>query len=103
MYRGNYTKFLTAKVEERERRELEIRRRQKEIDDLDAFVTRFKAKATKARQANSRAKQMEKMVIEPLPQSSRRHPTSVFKQRRASGREVLVVDEVCKAYVTTWS
>ena len=98
LYRGNYTKFLTAKVEERERRELEIRRRQKEIDDLDAFVTRFKAKATKARQANSRAKQMEKMVIEPLPQSSRRHPNFVFKQRRASGREVLVVDEVCKAY-----
>ena len=98
LYRGNYSKFVVAKKEERERKELEIRRREKEIADLDAFVTRFKAKATKARQANSRAKQMEKMIIEPLPQSSRRFPNFVFKQRRASGREVLRVEEVSKAY-----
>jgi len=98
LYRGNYSKFTVAKAEERERKELEIRRREKEIADLDAFVTRFKAKATKARQANSRAKQMEKMIIEPLPPSSRRHPSFVFKQRRPSGREVLSVTDVSKAY-----
>ena len=98
LYRGNYSKFDVAKAEERERKELEIRRREKEIADLDAFVTRFKAKATKARQANSRAKQMEKIIIEPLPQSSRRHPNFVFKQRRSSGREVLSVTDVSKAY-----
>jgi ATPase subunit of ABC transporter with duplicated ATPase domains len=98
LYRGNYSKFTVAKTEERARKELEIRRREKEIADLDAFVTRFKAKATKARQANSRAKQMEKMIIEPLPPSSRQHPNFVFKQRRPSGREVLSVTDVSKAY-----
>jgi len=98
LYRGNYSKFDTAKAEERARKELEIKRREKEIADLDAFVTRFKAKATKARQANSRAKQMEKMIIEPLPPSSRRFPNFVFKQRRPSGREVLTVSDVSKAY-----
>ena len=98
LYRGNYSKFVELKAEDRERREADIRKREKEIADLDAFVTRFKAKATKARQANSRAKQMEKMVIEPLPQSSRRFPNFVFQQRRPSGREVLKVEDVCKAY-----
>jgi len=98
LYRGNYSKFNVSKVEERQRKELEIRRREKEIAELDAFVTRFKAKASKARQANSRAKQMEKMIIEPLPTSSRRHPRFDFKQRRTSGREVLTVKEVSKAY-----
>lgn len=98
LYRGNYSKFDVSKKEERERKEIEIRRREKEIADLDAFVTRFKAKATKARQANSRAKQMEKMIIEPLPASSRRFPNFVFKQRRSSGREVLTVKDVSKAY-----
>ncbi|MAY79416.1 MAG: ABC-F family ATPase [Deltaproteobacteria bacterium] len=98
LYRGNYSKFVVQKQEERARREIEISRREKEIADLSAFVTRFKAKATKARQANSRAKQMEKMVIEPLPQSSRRDPTFKFKQRRASGRDVLKVRDVTKAY-----
>ncbi len=98
MYRGNYTAFEKQKHAERARREAEISKRQQEIAELDAFVTRFRAKATKARQANSRAKQMEKMVIEPLPESSRRHPKFRFAQRRSSGREVLKVKELSKAY-----
>jgi ATPase subunit of ABC transporter with duplicated ATPase domains len=98
LFPGNYTKFTALKAEDRERKEAEIKKRQKEIAELDAFVTRFKAKATKARQANSRAKRMEKMVIEPLPSSSRCFPNFVFKQRRPSGREVLSVREVTKAY-----
>ena len=98
LFPGNYTKFMELKAEDRERKEADIKKRQKEIAELDAFVTRFKAKATKARQANSRAKRMEKMVIEPLPSSSRCFPNFVFKQRRPSGREVLTVKEVSKAY-----
>lgn len=98
LFPGNYTKFTALKAEDRVRKETEIKKRQKEIAELDAFVTRFKAKATKARQANSRAKRMEKMVIEPLPSSSRCFPNFVFKQRRPSGREVLTVREVSKAY-----
>ena len=98
LYKGNYSSFVVQKTAERARREADITKRQKEIADLDAFVTRFKAKATKARQANSRAKQMEKMIIEPLPESSRRHPRFRFAQRRSSGREVLKVKEVSKAY-----
>jgi len=98
LYKGNYDAFVKAKAEERARREGEISKREKEIADLSAFVTRFKAKASKARQANSKAKRMEKIVLEPLPQSSRRFPRFNLKPRRPTGREVLKVDGLTKAF-----
>lgn len=97
-YRGNYTTFVARKAEDRARMEAEIDKRQKEIADHKAFVARFSAKATKARQANSRQKRMEKIVIEELPRSSRRHPRFQFTARRQSGREMLKVRGVGKAY-----
>ena len=97
-YKGNYTAFTKAKVEERGRQEAEIEKREKEIADHKAFVARFKAKATKARQANSRQKRLEKIEIQPLAQSSRRHPRFKLKARRPSGREVLDVQELSKSY-----
>ncbi|MFZ9887983.1 MAG: ABC-F family ATP-binding cassette domain-containing protein [Myxococcota bacterium] len=98
LYRGDYEAFVVQKVEERARREREIEKQQTEKEHLEAFVQRFKAKASKARQAQSKAKQMEKIVIEDLPQSSRRHPRFQFPQRRPSGREVLEVTGVGKSY-----
>ncbi len=98
LYKGDYTGFEKQKVEERERREGEIGKREKEIAEHQAFITRFKAKASKARQANSRQKRMEKIVIDTLPTSSRRHPRFVFKQRRQSGRHVLKAKGISKAY-----
>jgi ATPase subunit of ABC transporter with duplicated ATPase domains len=98
LYKGNYDAFLKLKADERTRREAEISKREKEIADLSAFVTRFKAKASKARQANSKAKRMEKIILEPLPQSSRRFPKFKLKPRRPTGREVLRVDGITKAF-----
>jgi ATPase subunit of ABC transporter with duplicated ATPase domains len=76
----------------------EIDKREKEVATHKAFIDRFKAKATKARQANSRAKQMDKIVINDLPRSSRRHPGFRFTPRRPSGREVLEVKGIWKAF-----
>jgi ATPase subunit of ABC transporter with duplicated ATPase domains len=98
LYKGNYTFFAAAKVEDRERRELEIERREKEIAGHQAFVDRFKAKATKARQAQSKVKLIEKIVIEPLPQSSRRYPSFPFQQTRPSGKQVLALEGIAKSY-----
>ena len=98
VYRGNYEAFTKQKREERERIEGEIKKREKEIEQHKAFIRRFKAKSTKARQANSRQKRVEKMVIEELPRSSRRSPRFVFEQRRRSGKRVLTVDGVGKSY-----
>ncbi len=98
VYPGNYQAFLKAKVAERTRKEAEIGKREKQIAEHKAFIDRFKAKATKARQAQSKAKKMEKLVIERLPTSSRRYPTFRFDACRPSGKKVLELDNVAKAY-----
>jgi len=97
-YKGDYTAFVARKEEDRVRLEAEISKRKQEIDEHKAFIARFSAKATKARQANSRQKRMAKIVIEELPVSSRRHPGFRFKARRPSGREVLRLTGIDKAF-----
>ena len=98
LYPGNYSRFVEQKKQTRERKEAEIERQQQIIAQKKAFVERFKAKATKARQAQSRAKQIEKIEIEELAQSSRRAPLFRFEQVRPSGREVVRADGIDKAY-----
>ena len=63
LYPGNYKDFVQAKQEERDRREAEIQKQEKKIAEHKAFIDRFKAKATKARQAQSKAKQLDKIVV----------------------------------------
>ena len=97
-YPGNYEAFTKAKREDRERREKEIAKRQAKIAEHRAFVERFRAKATKARQAQSKLKLISRIDVEKLPQSSRRYPKLRFQQRRPSGRKVLAVDGVGVSY-----
>ena len=97
-YTGNYAHFVKAKREERERREAEIAKREGEIADHKAFVERFRAKASKARQAQSKLKAIDRIDIETLPESSRRYPKFNFKQTRPSGKQVIELKGVGKAY-----
>ena len=97
-YTGNYAAFLAQKVATRDRKETEIAKVEKAIAEKKAFVDRFRAKATKARQAQSRVKQIEKMDIQRLAPSSRRYPKFRFSILRPSGRDVLAVEGVSKAY-----
>jgi len=97
-YKGNYRDFERAKRQNRELKEKEIDKREKEISDHTRFVQRFKAKPTKARQAKSKIKQIERIVIERLPQSSRRYPRFKFKACRPSGRMVVELEGVCKSF-----
>ena len=100
LYRGNYTEFLAGKIAERERREKEIASREKEIAHHQQFVDRFRAKASKARQAQSKLRFIEKKAAElvELPGSSRRYPTFRFEPRRPSGKEVLALKGIRKAF-----
>jgi|TARA_B100001750_G_scaffold225138_1_gene216767 ATPase subunit of ABC transporter with duplicated ATPase domains len=99
-YRGNYSQFLEAKSTERTRREKQIETRAREIAQHQTFVDRFRAKASKARQAQSKLRLIEKKAgeLEALPGSSRRYPTFRFEPRRSSGREVLKIKNVHKAF-----
>ena len=100
LYHGNYTTFMDQKAAERERREKEIESREKEIAHHRQFVDRFRAKASKARQAQSKLRLIEKKAeeLDPLPPSSRRYPTFRFEPYRSSGRDVLDVEGIRKAY-----
>jgi ATPase subunit of ABC transporter with duplicated ATPase domains len=97
-YPGNYQDFIRAKRDERERREKEIAKRQAKIAEQKAFVERFRAKATKARQAQSKLKSIDRIEVETLPESSRRYPRFRFAQCRPSGRQVLTIKGLAKAY-----
>jgi len=97
-YPGNYEHFVRAKREERERREAEIAKREAEIADHKAFIERFRAKATKARQAQSKLKAIDRIEIEKLPESSRRYPRFRFDQRRPSGKQVVELEGIRKSY-----
>jgi len=98
LYKGNYDRFETAKVADRERKEAEIAKREAEIEDHKEFVRRFRSKATKARQAQSKMKQIEKITIERLPESSRRHPTFKIIPTRDTGKEVATVEDISMSF-----
>ncbi len=98
LYTGNYTAFTSAKIAARDRKESEIARQEKKIAANKAFADRFRAKATKARQAQSKLKQIDRIVIEPLPRSSRRYPVFGFRQARPSGKEALRIEGLSKAF-----
>ena len=102
LYRGNYTSFVEQKHADRERREKEIEGRLKEIAHHQKFVDRFKAKASKARQAQSKMRMIEKKAeeMEELPGSSRRYPRFRFAQSRPSGKEVLKIKGIRKSFGT---
>ena len=88
---GQLHAFVVEKAAARERKEAEIARAEKVIADKRAFVERFGAKATKAKQAQSRLKQIERIEVEELETTSRRAPLFRFTPERPSGRDVLEV------------
>ncbi|MEE2775384.1 MAG: ABC-F family ATP-binding cassette domain-containing protein, partial [Acidobacteriota bacterium] len=98
LYKGNYAAFVSQKVAERERKEAEISKQEKQIAEHQAFVDRFRAKASKARQAQSKVKLIDRIQIERLPRTSRRFPSFRFGQVRPSGKEVLKVEGMSKSF-----
>jgi len=97
-YPGNYTQFVARKELNQKQRNTEIERAERKIAEKQAFVERFRAKATKARQAQSRAKQIEKIEVAEVVRSSRRAPLFLFQQERPTGRDVVSVDGLSKSY-----
>jgi ATPase subunit of ABC transporter with duplicated ATPase domains len=97
-YTGNYDEFVRQRSATLEQKAREIARAERVIADKKAFVERFGAKATKARQAQSRLKQIEKIEVEELKPSSRREPHFAFSIARQSGRDVLDVKSLAKSY-----
>jgi ATPase subunit of ABC transporter with duplicated ATPase domains len=67
--------------------------------ELQDFVRRFSANASKSRQATSRKKLLEKLVVEEIPPSTRRYPGIIFKQEREAGDQILQIENLSKSNV----
>lgn len=70
----------------------------KEKEELEGFIARFSANASKAKQATSRQKQLDKLDISEIKLSSRRDPSIMFKPHRDMGNEILEVKDLSKSY-----
>ena len=97
-FTGSYDDWYIAANVMAKQMELDNAKKLKEKDQLEAFVRRFSANASKAKQATSRQKQLDKLQIDDIKPSSRRDPSIVFKAKRVMGDEALNVEHICHAY-----
>ena len=96
-YSGNYEKYLAQKAERRAQLEAAYSNQKEKIDQLEAFINRFRYQATKAKQVQSRIKELERMEkIEIPPEEKAIHFS--FPQPRASGRMVAEAKDLGKSY-----
>ncbi len=97
-FTGNYDEWYIAANLLAKQAQTERSKALKEKEDLEKFIARFSANASKAKQATSRQKQLEKLDISEIKLSSRRDPSIVFKPHRDIGNEVLLVNKLSKSY-----
>lgn len=98
VYPGNYDDYMLASTQARERLMSDNAKKKAQIADLQSFVARFSANASKARQATSRAKQIEKIKLEDVKASSRQNPFIRFEQDKKLYRNILEVEQLAQGY-----
>ncbi|MDG2271497.1 MAG: ABC-F family ATPase [Halioglobus sp.] len=98
IYPGNYDDFMMASTAARERQQSQNAKKSAEIADLQQFVSRFSANASKAKQATSRAKRIEKIKLHDIKPSSRISPYIRFKQEKKLHRQALVLDKLAHGF-----
>lgn len=89
VYPGNYDEYMTAATEARERRVADNAKKKAQIADLQAFVSRFSANASKAKQATSRARQIDKIKLDEIKPSSRVSPFIRFEMEKKLYRQAV--------------
>src|ERR1700722_6125255 len=97
-YRGNYEEFLTQKAAAEVQQLAAYKNQQKEIAHLQEFADRFRAKASKASQAQSKLKQIERMEKIEAPTSDEKKINFSFPQPQRSGLKVITLKDIHFAY-----
>ncbi len=96
VYTGNYSFWYeSSQLAARQMSDKNKKMEEKRKDLLD-FIARFSANASKSKQATSRKKALEKLVIEDIQPSNRKYPGIIFKQDREVGNEILKVENLSK-------
>ncbi|MEQ1485418.1 ABC-F family ATPase [Methyloglobulus sp.] len=100
VYPGNYDDYMTASSQVREQLLAGNAKKKTQIAELQTFVSRFSANASKAKQATSRARQLEKIKLDEVKPSSRVNPFIRFDQNKKLFRLALEVEDLSKGYGT---
>ncbi len=97
-FTGTYDDWYIASTVLAKQAQADMNKKQKEKEELEKFIARFSANASKAKQATSRQKQLDKLDMGKIEISSRRDPSIIFRQKREVGKELLTVKNISKAY-----
>lgn len=98
VYPGNYDEYMTAASQARERLLSDNAKKKAQIAELQTFVARFSANASKAKQATSRAKQIDKIKLDEVKASSRQNPFIRFEQSKELFRNALIVENLSQGF-----
>ena len=94
LFVGNYDFWHQMSELARTQRQADDRKRTDKVKELEDFIRRFSANASKSKQATSRKKSLDKLTVDDMPVSSRRFPYVDFKPERPCGKVVLDVNQV---------
>ena len=97
LFPGNYTFWYQASQLVLAQKASANKKAEDRIKELQDFVARFSANASKSKQATSRKKALDKISLEDIKASNRRYPGIIFQQNRESGNQVLTVEKLCKS------
>lgn len=98
IYPGNYDDYMFASTQARERLLSDNAKKKAQISELQAFVSRFSANASKAKQATSRARQIDKIQLSEVKASSRQNPFIRFEQSKELFRNALVIEGLTQGF-----
>lgn len=98
VYPGTYDDYMIASTQAREKLLGENAKKKAQIAELQTFVSRFSANASKAKQATSRAKQIDKIQLDDVKPSSRVSPYIKFTQNKKLHRQAVVVEYLKKSF-----
>lgn len=96
LYIGNYDFWYESSELALKQMKEQNKKKEDKIKELQSFIARFSANASKSRQATSRKKMLEKIELEKIEPSSRKYPFIEFKPERPSGKEILTVKNITK-------
>ncbi|MDR0270764.1 ATP-binding cassette domain-containing protein [Paenibacillus sp.] len=97
MYVGNYDFWYESSKLALELQRDANKKKEEKIKELQAFIQRFSANASKSKQATSRKKQLDKITLDDLRPSNRKYPFINFKPEREAGKQLLTVDRLTKS------
>lgn len=98
IFPGNYDDFMIASTAIVEKMQTDNAKKEAKIKELRHFVSRFSANASKSKQATSRLKQLDKIVLDDMKPSSRVSPYIIFKQEKELHRNVIEVEGLSKNF-----